>query len=856
MSEHGPTSPGMGGPAPSCFERGLAYLGGLGRSGDPRGWADGLLPLPVRLLAVLAGAVIGHVWNDANLGQQLAWGLSYAALIAVSLGAAFWFLLLLLQLAISLPWLLLRFAPRERNPGLHCLNHALTFVNRQIGHLEAIGAWLAVALVWRPQPDTQLPFVLAVLLLGEPLVNWLGRRFGKSGGDGRKASGDLYWARRPFIYLLTAVGLALLALRAAPQIHKLAPLLVAVLGGGLLPRYLRHRKRNRQVGHEQERQQQDLTHARAQFRQAQGEVAQRVDFALGPLLMVGVVAATVVAAWVARDRYDQVERGPEAEEFAASCAAPPGGPAGAPELGLFVLADTQLHELGGQRFPGQIELADAFVPVAVRPVELDLLSAATFSRFASVYAELRATAVPAGRPFPWAHLGDFSDLSCAGELGRMGPLLDRLAGFGPGAGVATGNHDSAFTGNFGWSPYWDSACKSGRLEKTTSDQTLHGLLAGKLVEGRSPELVKGHSFFTGWLPSSALSVVSPIGTVHHHGRERGLVGVFVDSSDAGAFDYGVAGVFGTFSDAQADRIDGQIKDLRSRGGAWDDPVFMVFAHHPWDALAGSSRDRLGKLIARLDAGEAGGRTPGAGGPRVLALLTAHTHHAAANVQCVGGRQLREIVVGSTIDPPQEAAVVTVGPDTHGALALRLRTVQAVAREGRTCGKEPAIAAADCEQVMAALEADPACEPLFAGPDRALGADCQALERKTSLRERLDAAGKSHHSSDPGRLVAEQTRRANELFACVCRGGRCSVPAHPLADEQYASLLTGLLADPKREQAAKNERELACLSWAASATQEHKATGMTMADGLRCAFADTTLSAAREFVAVLEAQPCQ
>jgi hypothetical protein len=262
------------------------------------------------------------------------------------------------------------------------------------------------------------------------------------------------------------------------------------------------------------------------------------------------------------------------------------------------------------------------------------------------------------------------------------------------------------------------------------------------------------------------------------------------------------------------------------------------------------------VIAGGDGGLGGGRPAAAGGARVLALMTAHTHHAAANLQCVGGRQLREIVVGSTIDPPQEAAVVTVGPDAHGALALRLRTVQAVAREGRTCGQEPALAAADCEQVMAALEADPACEPLFAEPDRALGADCQALERKTSLRERLDAAGKSHHSSDPERLAAEQTRRAESLFACVCRGGRCTVPAQPLADESYTALLTGLLAEPKREQAAANERELACLSWAASAIQEHKASGMTMADGLRCAFADTTLSAAREFVAVLELQPCQ
>jgi hypothetical protein len=420
--------------------------------------------------------------------------------------------------------------------------------------------------------------------------------------------------------------------------------------------------------------------------------------------------------------------------------------------------------------------------------------------------------------------------------------------------VATGNHDSTFTGNFSWSPYWDSACRSGRLEKRDSDSTLQRMLHGKLLDGREAEMITGHAFVSGFLPSSALAVVTPLGIVHHQRRERGLVGVFADSSDDGAFDFGVAGVFGTFSDAQADRIDELVKGIRDRGGYWDDPLFVVFAHHPWAAMASRSQQRLGKLIARLDAGEGGGRT-GTTGPRVLALLTAHTHHAASNLQCVGGRELREIVVGSTIDPPQEAAIAWLGADERGALALRLRTIAAVARPGRTCGNEPAVAASDCERTMAELEADPACQPLFARADRALGDDCQALEARTSLEDKLRRAGAARHSSDPDEIAAEQTRRAASLFACLCRGGRCTPPARPLDDGQYAALVHGLLADPTKEKADRNERELTCLAWAASAVQEHKGTGMTMADALRCSFQDTTLSAAREFVAVLEGRPC-
>ncbi len=182
----GPEALAPGEPPPGCLERLTRFLtGGVPASGE-RGWLDVLLPVPIRVLVVLAGAVIGWAWDDANVTQQLAWGLNYAALIAVSLGVSFWFLFLLLQLAVSGPWLLLEVMRPRKSSALHCLDHLLTFVNRQLGHLEALGVWLAVALVWRPQPDLQLPFALAVLLLGEPLLNFLGRRFAKRPGDGTK----------------------------------------------------------------------------------------------------------------------------------------------------------------------------------------------------------------------------------------------------------------------------------------------------------------------------------------------------------------------------------------------------------------------------------------------------------------------------------------------------------------------------------------------------------------------------------------------------------------------------------------------------------------------------------------------
>src|SRR4029079_2427975 len=142
-----------------------------------------------------------------------------------------------------------------------------------------------------------------------------------------------------------------------------------------------------------------------------------------------------------------------------ACVAERGGPV-EPSLAMFLLADTQIHELGRKRFPGQMEVADAIVPVARRPVELDMLSTATVIRGQSVYRQLAAARAKAGLSPPlWAHVGDFADLSCTNEMDRM---LELLQGYSPGErklpGIAPGNHDMSFQGNFAWSPYWDQAC--------------------------------------------------------------------------------------------------------------------------------------------------------------------------------------------------------------------------------------------------------------------------------------------------------------------------------------------------------------------------------------------------------------
>jgi hypothetical protein len=161
-----------------------------------------------------------------------------------------------------------------------------------------------------------------------------------------------------------------------------------------------------------------------------------------------------------------------------------------------------------------------------------------------------------------------------------------------------------------------------------------------------------------------------------------------------------------------------------------------------------------------------------------------------------------------------------------------------------------VAGGDCQRRMAELRRLRECKPLFVRSGDPLGPDCQKLERKESLGDRIQALRVSATGFDPEDIKAAQAERAQRLFACVCRDAACVAPADPLNDDQYSSVLNGLIARPDRLP------ELVCLSWAASIVQEHKAAGMQMADALRCSFEDGTIPAAKEMVSTLEVLPCR
>jgi hypothetical protein len=486
-----------------------------------------------------------------------------------------------------------------------------------------------------------------------------------------------------------------------------------------------------------------------------------------------------------------------------------------------------------------------FISSARRPLALDVLSSVPVRHFGAIYAALNQKRLSAGlSPMAWGHLGDMADLSCQGELAALSQALATMAASGPLAGIALGNHEMSFAGSFHWSPHWDSACASGKLEKDEAAELLNASLPA--LPAGSGQLVQLPASL--WYPrGGSASMVRSLGNVHHRGRERALIAIFLDTNDGRAFDRGMPGSVGSVSETQLDALNVVLQPLQSAAlSSGADPVYVVLGHIPYAELAGASRDRVAAWLTELDARQ----EDLAAEPRVLAYVSAHRHAAGSERHCVGNRVLREITIGSTTDAPQQAAIVEVGAEESGQLVLSVRTVQSIARSGKTAEPALGIDAAACRRVAQELAHQPACQALLGNvPDAPPPRDCEQLEQPSSLSERLSGLTTYTGPRDPELRRRFQQLDAERLLGCVCRDGACQTSRDPLRGDSHWSSIEDAWGKPERRS------ELTCLAWAASACQAHKSSGMSLAEALRCSFDDPTLPAEQTLSAALESSTC-
>lgn len=726
-------------------------------------------------------------------------------LAAVSFFASQWLIISIAGAATALPMLGLALLSRrpgwvQRHEPLHLF---VIFLNRQAGHGEVLALWIALVLWFIPCFLGRVMVITVLCLFVPLLLNDLAMRRlrRKAAGPGASASSALShrepaeseWEvrseRRYYIYALAWCGLiVLLAVSDRGQVLTLVPVALAIFAADVVRALATYLSDGLEV---------TLKERTVKLaRWADSGFTLVVFTGLGILLFVTLRPAAEAGATDHRQRvrwYDD------------KALADP-GPA---DLSLFLVSDNQFHELGGSRSGVHLDLVDWLVPVAVRPVELDLLSGATLWHFAAAYKALHEE----GKAGHWAHLGDSGDLGCASEVRRFTERY--VSQFGDGlAALVPGNHDSTFIGNFVWSPDWPQNCPppGGPLHKAESNDLLSKASPGATLIG--------HNRFWG----SALARVTQLGT----SSGRAVLGVFVDTSDFTTVQLGAAGQQGAISSAQARWLR---RELKAHLGAGQPPLVLLFLHHTYDELSFLSQWRLNE-IADL------------AGPGLLGLVSAHTHLAALRPQHLGGRlwwwrgqgkyRVPEMVLGSTTDPPQEAALLQVGTGDKGPW-VRLRTLPAVARPGQTCDDSPeaaSVPAGECRALVDHLKKKPACQAMF----RDLGPPPGTPERLPDEEERRVSLEQRRRGEpppqEPPKVKTEQQDRARALLQCVCSEMSCGLDAsqpYPLDDPRLFEHLDRLNADPG------HRKELVCLSWAASVLQGHKKQGWSYAQALLYAF---------------------
>ncbi|MEE9384705.1 MAG: hypothetical protein V3V08_14970 [Nannocystaceae bacterium] len=811
------------------------------------------ITLTWRVAGVALAFATGLGLNTAGFGEQLGFAIHYLAAIVISLLISHAGTLLAVNAGLAIAWLMLpyRFAvwpawAHRIEPGYAWFYDILTLLNRQLGHLECAVLWILAWLAHVEGLPWQLGGVAVMLLFAEPIldtaavffVNFEDREIGareRKDHPSLRVAGSIHWARRPLINVATFVGAWFVYALAPDQIDKSAGLLIAMVAGALL-RLMKWTLRHVQYRRDARKGDSHLDNRRESFRQTHVKRWGRADT---PLLLV---AAPLLLGWAYS--FQQTQRSEAAQEQrdrnwsdrAVACMADPSSSMRRSDISVFVLADSQFHDLKGARFAGEMAFADALVPVAQRPVELQILAQGTLLHLAEV-RDL-ATASPETK-LPWVYLGDFADLGCVHEMER---ILATLAAFDLGRvlGTAPGNHDSSFTGNFAWSPHWDHVC-ANRLDKQRSDALLVEAF-GEGIEHNKGRLTPvwgeagWRSWSRGFQRGQALVAVTPLGVSHVRGKARGVVGVFLDTSDQIDFDLGVAGMVGTLSGAQVDTLIMLASEV-TRSAPYTDPVYVLFSHHPIRALNEAARARLAELVLALDDTQV----------RVVGFVSAHTHRAQKHANlCVGGRLLDDLVVGSTIDAPQEAALLEIGTDEAGDFMLSVTTVPAVSRPGMTCMAAFSPTSMACQRLVNRWGAQEDCEDLLRREDGAVGEDCASMESQSAIGDRLAGI----QSAPDGDALRESQRiRANQLFACLCRDDRCTPPEDPMDDDQVARVIQRASEQPG------GKVELACMGWAAAAVSAHGANGMEMADALRCAFDDLSIQPARRMTTRLGVRAC-
>jgi hypothetical protein len=206
---------------------------------------------------------------------------------------------------------------------------------------------------------------------------------------------------------------------------------------------------------------------------------------------------------------------------------------------------------------------------------------------------------------------------------------------------------------------------------------------------------------------------------------------------------------------------------------------VIFMHHTYAELSLIATLQFERLMKKVDS-------------RLLALISAHEHLAANRKTKIGERVVDELVIGSTIDPPQEATLIDFRTGPNGP-QLHVQSIPAISSAALSCTGQglSGISLEQCEQKLDPLP--PACQPLIAPPPKP--------------------------PQSPEELSAAQNARAKNVLACLGVG---EGKDRPLDDPKVFATVAG----------AADQTLALCLSSAGSLVQGHKKDGWDLAKAIQ------------------------
>jgi len=767
---------------------------------------------------VLTGlGVVGVIWWDPD--STFVDALRHAGLVIVGLAAAWWPVLGFIDIVAAGCWLALFYwdhrqgkkrnqASGESSPDPFtggALRKWVIVINRHLLHAWAVLAGTVLLLLRLESPWAIVLSIGSMVLLGPMFASWVGlyiaKRCGVAGKDVSHA--DVSWLRRPVFYAATGLAVALLLLlEGACSYGALVCFSVTILVAASLRAWTfvlwlgNYRAQDRDP---------DTAARRRKFRSDLARTTKTQD------VLVLAVALLAPAAFPLLPVFGEQKVARQATVVRVSewvnrqaCEKPLDDQQQWP-VQVFLVADNQFRALDGKPSMGHSPVIDRLVPVAVRPVELDLLSGATLDHFARTYQIAR-------KKWPdlkWAHLGDFADLGCRSEMDRLKGVVET---FGNGfLGMAPGNHDSYFTGNFAWHPDWskERACPGGPQQRSGAAGT------NARIEQLRPQLGPGE-FQTSTASDKFFARVAPMGNL---AGNKPVVAAFLDTSDYSNWLWiGAAGVTGAISRKQVDWVSAHVPK---------NALVILFQHHPYEALSYRSHSRYRALVQGF-------------GSRLVAIVSAHTHTSQLRKPMFDDRVVPQFVVGSTTDAPQEAALLRLR-STGTGYEVDFRTIPAVARRGLDCGLRLADETPDPNLASGPAASARPPPPLTIDED-ACRDRLKALEQEQNCKALFhpddskypDPADLTFHSIAEQRTYQEG--RARALLQCFQPWHAREVKERPLEDSNpYAFLgfncngdaACERLRDDKKEINRSRRTDLVCLSWAASVLQAHKHSGWTL-----------------------------